>query len=94
VRAAEAVEGHAEVLELEEGVGRLLAHDLDGVLVAEVVRALDRVERVRLPGVLGVEGRVDPALSRVRVRADGVDLGDDPHRRALLRCGEGGALTG
>ena len=48
------VEGDAEVLEIQDLVGRLAAHDLDGVLVPEVVRALDRVERVRLPRVLGV----------------------------------------
>ena len=35
-----------------------------------------------------------PALRRVRVRADRVDLGDDAHGRALLRRGEGGALAG
>ena len=63
-------------------LGRLPAHDLDRVLVAQVVRALDRVERVRLPRVLGVERRVDAALGRVRMRADGVDLGDDPDRCA------------
>ena len=89
-----AVEGHAEVLELEQLLGRLAAHDLDGVLVAQVVRALDRVEGVRLPGVLGVERGVDAALGRVRMGADRVDLGDDAHGCALLRRGEGGALAG
>ena len=89
-----AVEGHAPVLEVEQLLGRLAAHDLDRVLVAEVVRALDRVEGVRLPRVLRVERRVDPALSRVRVGANGVDLGDDAHGSTLLRGGEGGALAG
>ena len=89
-----AVEGHAEVLELEQLGGRLAAHDLDGVLVAEVVGALDRVEGVRLPGVLRVERGVDAALGGVRVRAHGVDLGDDAHRRAPFGGGEGGALAG
>ena len=89
-----AVEGHAQVLEVEHLVGRLAAHDLDGVLVAQVVRALDGVERVRLPRVLGVERGVDAARRRVGVRADGVDLGDDPHGGAGLRRGEGGALAG
>src|SRR3712207_7370826 len=37
-----AVERDALVLEPEHLVGRLAAHDLDRVLVAEVVRALDR----------------------------------------------------
>ena len=89
-----AVEGHAQVLQVEDLLGRLAAHDLDRVLVAQVVRALDGVEGVRLPGVLGVERGVDAALRRVGVRADGVDLGDDAHRCARLRRGEGGALAG
>ena len=89
-----AVEGHAQVLELEDLAGRLAGHDLDRVLVAQVVRALDRVVGVRLPGVLRVERRVDAALGRVRVGAHRMDLGDDPHGRALLRCGESGALPG
>ena len=83
-----------EVLEVEQLLGRLAAHDLDRVLVAQVVRALDGVEGVRLPGVLRVERRVDAALGRVRVRAHRVDLGDDAHGCALLRGGEGGALAG
>jgi hypothetical protein len=37
-------ENGAPVLELVDVVGRLVAEDLDGVLVAQVVRALDRVE--------------------------------------------------
>ena len=65
-----AVEGHAQVLEVEHLVGRLAAHDLDGVLVAQVVRALDGVERVRLPRVLGVQRGVDAAL-RPRWSASG-----------------------
>ena len=41
-----AVERDPQVLEGEDLVGRLAAHDLDRVLVAEVVRPLDGVERV------------------------------------------------
>ena len=89
-----AVEGDAGVLEPQDLVGRLAAHDLDRVLVAQVVRALDRVERVRLPAVLGVERRVDPAGGRDRVRADGMDLRDDRHRRAGLGRGQRGPLAG
>ena len=89
-----AVEGDAEVLEVEDLLRRLAAHDLDRVLVAQVVGALDRVEGVRLPGVAGVEGRVDPALGRIGMRADGVDLADDPDRDALLGGRQGGPLSG
>ena len=79
-----AVEGDAEVLEVDDLLGRLAAHDLDRVLVAQVVGALDRVEGVRLPRVVGVERGVDPALRSVRVRAHGMDLRDDPDRHARL----------
>ncbi len=89
-----AVEGDAEVLEVEDLLGRLAAHDLDRVLVAEVVGALDGVEGVGLPRVAGIERRVDPALGGVRVRAHRVDLGDDPDRHARLRRGQGCALAG
>ena len=41
-------EDGAPVLELVDVARRLVAEDLDRVLVAEVVRALDRVEGVRL----------------------------------------------
>ena len=72
-------EDRAPVLELVDVAGRLVAEDLDRVLVAEVVGALDRVERVLLGVVLGrvAERRVDPALGRARVAADRVDLRDE-----------------
>ena len=89
-----AVEGDAEVLEVEDLLGRLAGHDFDRVLVAEVVGALDRVEGVRLPGVAGVERGVDPALRGVGVRAHRVDLADDPDRYALLGRRQGGPLPG
>ena len=44
-------EDRAPVLELVEVGGRLVAEDLDRVLVAEVVGALDRVERLQLRAV-------------------------------------------
>jgi hypothetical protein len=89
-----AVEGHAEVLEIEDLLGRGLAHDLDGVLVTQVVRALDGVERVRLPAVLGIQRRVDAALRRVGVRADWVDLGEDAHGGPRLGGGQCRSLSG
>ena len=89
-----AVEGDADVLEVQELVRSLAAHHLDRVLVAQVVGALDRVERVGLPRVVDVEGRVDAALRRIRMRADGMDLADDSDRNALLGGCEGRALSG
>ena len=72
-------EDRAPVLELVDVVRRLVAEDLDRVLVAEVVGALDRVEGVLLGVVLGgvAERRVDPALGRAGVAARRVDLRDE-----------------
>ena len=72
-------EDGAPVLELVDVVRRLVAEDLDRVLVAEVVGALDRVEGVLLGVVLGrvPERRVDPALGRAGVAAGRMDLRDE-----------------
>ena len=69
-------EDGAPVLELVDVVGRLVAEDLDRVLVAEVVRALDRVVGVLLGVVVGrvPERGVDPAFGGSGVAADRVDL--------------------
>ena len=72
-----AVERHAEVLELVDDVRRLAAHELDRVLVAEPVGALDRVVEVIVPVVLAhvAERGADAALRRDRVRAGREHLG-------------------
>ena len=64
-------EDGAPVLELVDVAGRLVAEDLDRVLVAEVVGALDGVEGVDLRVVLGgvPERGVDPALGGAGVRS-------------------------
>src|SRR5205085_6135306 len=79
------VEGQAHVLELDDGIDRLAAHDLGGVLVDEVVAALDRVEGVPLPGVLldVGQGGAHPALGGTGVGPGGVELGDDGGGRSL-----------
>jgi len=86
VRGAPAALGDASVLrprehgppmlELVDVVGRLVAEDLDRVLVPEVVGSLDGVERVRLGIVLRrvAERRIDAALGRTRMAANGMDL--------------------
>jgi hypothetical protein len=88
-----AVEGHSEVLEVEQLLRRRFAHDLDGVLVRQVVRALDGVEGVRLPAVVLLKRGVDATLRGIGVGADGVDLADDPDRDALFGRGERGPLS-
>lgn len=74
-----AVERQAHALEVEDRVDGLLRHDLGGVLVDQVVAALDRVEGVPLPVVLlDVRQRgAHAALRGAGVGARGVQLGDD-----------------
>ena len=84
--SASAREDRSPVLELVDVVRRLLAEDLDRVLVSEVVGALHGVERMLLGIVLGgvPERGVDPAFGRARVAADGVDLRDHRDVRARI----------
>ena len=79
------VEGQAHVLELDDGVDGLTAHDLGRVLVDEVVAALDRVEGVPLPVVLfDVRQRgAHAALGRAGVGPGRVELGEDRGAGAL-----------
>ena len=77
-------EGASPVLHLVDDRGRLLAHDLRGVLVGQIIASLDRVEGVLLPGIVpavGVvgQGRVDAALRGDGMGAGRVDLGDQSH---------------
>ena len=72
-----AVEGHAVVLELDDDLVGLLAHELDGILVAQPVRPLDGVVHVPVPVVLGrvAQRGGDAALRRHGVRAGREHLG-------------------
>ena len=72
-------EDAATVLEPDDLPRGVVGHRLDGVLVAQVVRALDAVEGVVLRRVvLAVpQRRVDTTLRRARVAADRVHFGDD-----------------
>ncbi len=88
-----AVEGHAHVLQVHDLGGRFRAHDLDRVLVAEEVRALDRVVGVRVPVVVDADRRVDAAGGGNRVRAHRVDLAHDRHARPRLGGRERRALA-
>ena len=80
------VERQAHVLELDHGLDRLAGEDLGGILVGQVVTALDRVEHVPLPVVLLVvaEGGTDPALGGPGMGAGRVELGQDGRRHPGL----------
>jgi hypothetical protein len=79
-------ERHAVVLEFHHGGGGLLAHVLDGILVAEPVRALDRVVHVPAPVVLAhvAKSRADAALGRDGVTARGKNLREAGRGQARL----------
>ena len=91
-----AAEGHAVMLELDDRGDRLAHHVLDGVLVAEPVRALDRVVHVPAPVVLAhvAERGADAALRRDSVAAGREHLGDAGGAQPLLGHAEGGAQAG
>jgi hypothetical protein len=93
-----AVEGKAHLLEVEDRVDGLLAHDLRSVLVDEVVAALDGVEGVPLPVVVLDVGQrgAHAALGGTRVRPGRVELGEDgcAGPRAGLERGAHAGATG
>ncbi len=86
----------APVLELVDVAGRLGREDLDRVLVAQVVGALDRVERVLLGAVLGrvAERSVDATLCRAGVTARRMQLRDHGDLRAPVVRLDGGTHAG
>src|SRR3977135_656444 len=81
------------MLELIDVAGRLTRQDLDRVLIADVIRALDRVERVALRRVLsGVAKRgVDPAFGRAGMASSRMKLRDDGDIRARVERLDGRA---
>lgn len=70
--------GHTVVLQLVDGLGRLLGHVVDGVLVTQPVRTLDGVVHVPVPVVLVhvSQRRIDSALGGHGVGSGGEQLGD------------------
>jgi len=76
-----AVEGQAQMLQLDHGADGFLGQHAHRVLVGEVVAALDRVEGVPLPVILFhvAQRRADAALGRPGMAAGGVELADDRH---------------
>ena len=86
-------EGHAVMLQLIDGGGRVAAEIFDGVLVAEPVGALHRVVHVPAPVVrphIAERGR-DAALRRDRMRAGREHLGDAGRLQSRFGAAERGA---
>merc|ERR1712093_21258 len=89
-------EGNTEVLELDDGVGRLSAHVVNSVLVAEPVGTLDGVVHMPSPVVLGhvAKSSVDTTLSGDSVGSGGEELCDAGGVEAGLCETEGGSQAG
>ena len=85
----------APVLELVDVAGRLGGEELDSVLVAQVVGALDGVEGVGFRAVFAgvAQCRIDPTLGRAGVATDGMELGDDCDVGPRVRSRDRGAHT-
>ncbi len=80
-------EGQAEMFELVHGLRRIAAQIFDRILIAEPVRALDRIVHVPAPvvGTHIAECCSDPTLCRNRVGARREDLCDASRSQTGLR---------
>ena len=81
-----AVKWQAHVLELNDGVHGVFGEDFRGVLVSQIIAALDGVVGVVdwLVFIQVAQCRADAALRRAGVAARGVELADDRDIRAAL----------
>ena len=81
-----AVERHAEMLELVHGIGRLAAHELDGILVAQPVRPLtvSYICQYQLSSLMFAQRRAHAALRGDRVRTGREHFGQHRNRQARL----------
>ncbi len=71
-----AVEGQSHVFQLVDRVHRLLAHEFDRVLVAQIIASFDRVEGVPLGTIffLAAQRRAHAALRGAGVRTHGIEF--------------------
>jgi hypothetical protein len=92
----QARERQAHVLQFVHRAGCIAAHELDGVLVAQVIRSLHGVIHVPVPVVIRHVGqrRRDAALRRHGMRTGWEDLGNQRHFQVGLRQLQRGAQTG
>src|SRR5512137_1432655 len=70
-------EEHPEPIHLENPVGCIVAEDVDGILIGQVIATFDRVECVRSQRICLRKGCVDTSLGGSRVRPDWMHLGHE-----------------
>ena len=68
---------HPHPFQFEYVGRRLLTHRFNGVLIAKIEPPLGGVERVRLPGIIVAQCRVDSTLGSNGVTSDGMDFGEN-----------------
>ena len=69
------VEDHSHMLQRDQFLSRYPAHQLNGVLVAQVIAALHRIEGVILPAIAPIHQRsIYTSLSGTGMAADGMHL--------------------
>jgi len=92
----QAVERHAVVFQFDHRLVGLAAHELDRILVTEVIRALDRVVHVPVPVVLAhvAEAGGDAALRGDGMGTGGKHLGHHRHLEVGMGKLQRGAQTG
>src|SRR5690606_1081540 len=91
-----AVKWQAEVFQLIDNLGRFATHELDRILVTQIIRTLDGIEHMPIPVVLGhiPQRSTDPALCGYRMRTRWKYLGQDRHIQSGLRQLQCGAHAG
>ena len=75
--------GYPHPFEVENHLRPIRAEHLDGVLVAQVIAALDRIEHMGLDAVVRPEGRIEASLRGPAVRTGRIDLAQHGHVRML-----------
>ena len=75
------IERHAEMLQLIDDLGRFATHELNRILITEIIAALDSVKHVPVPAVFGhvAERSTDTTLRRHRMGACRKNFGEHGH---------------
>jgi hypothetical protein len=82
------------VVQREHRGRRRPGQKLDGILIGEIITALDRVRGVQLHAIVNAHGRVDPPLAGSSVGPQRVDFRDQRDVLASFFRGQGRAHPG